>query len=62
MALEEALLADQGFTEKLMQDIHMAAGNQTFDDSVCRWMQEAAGTSHYLDSSQASFSLLLLGL
>lgn len=58
MALEEALLADQGFTEKLMQDIHMAAGNQTFDDSVDRWMQEeAAGTSHYLDSSQASFSL-----
>ncbi|KAL0886631.1 hypothetical protein Bca101_010614 [Brassica carinata] len=30
MALEEALLADQGFTEKLMQDIHMAAGKFLF--------------------------------
>ncbi|XP_024011791.1 histone-lysine N-methyltransferase ATX5 [Eutrema salsugineum] len=49
MALEEALLADQGFTEKLMQDINMAAGNQTFDDSVYRWIQEAAGSSQYLD-------------
>jgi hypothetical protein len=61
MALEEALLADQGFTEKLMQDIHMAAGNQTFDDSVYRWVEEAAGSSQYLDHvapSQASFSLL----
>ena len=61
MALEEALLADQGFTEKLMQDIHMAAGSQTFDDSVYRWVEEAAGSSQYLDHvapSQASFSLL----
>ncbi|WZZ89262.1 hypothetical protein YC2023_117841 [Brassica napus] len=49
MALEEALLADQGFTEKLMQDIHMAAGNQPFDDSVYGWIQEAAGSSQYLD-------------
>ncbi|KAG7534070.1 PWWP domain [Arabidopsis thaliana x Arabidopsis arenosa] len=49
MALEEALLADQGFTEKLMQDIHMAAGNQSFDDSVYRWIEEAAGSSQYLD-------------
>ncbi|KAL1206657.1 Histone-lysine N-methyltransferase ATX5 [Cardamine amara subsp. amara] len=49
MALEEALLADQGFTEKLMQDIHMAAGNPTFDDSDYRWIQEAAGSSQYLD-------------
>lgn len=59
MALEEALLADQGFTEKLMQDIHMAAGNQPFDDSVYGWIQEAAGSSQYLDHvapSQASFS------
>ncbi|CAN6860992.1 unnamed protein product [Brassica oleracea] len=61
MALEEALLADQGFTEKLMQDIHMAAGNQPFDDSVYGWIQEAAGSSQYLDHvapSQASFSFL----
>ncbi|CAH2070107.1 unnamed protein product [Thlaspi arvense] len=49
IALEEALMADQGFTEKLMQDINMAAGNQTFDDSVYRWIQEAAGSSQYLD-------------
>ncbi|XP_010482736.1 PREDICTED: histone-lysine N-methyltransferase ATX5-like isoform X2 [Camelina sativa] len=48
-ALEEALMADQGFTEKLMQDINMAAGNQTFDDSVYRWIEEAAGSSQYLD-------------
>lgn len=61
MALEEALLADQGFTEKLMQDIHMAAGNQSFDGSVYRWIEEAAGSSQYLDHvapNQATFSLL----
>ncbi|WZY85817.1 hypothetical protein YC2023_032201 [Brassica napus] len=33
MALEEAFLADQGFMEKLMDDIHTAAGNSSFDDS-----------------------------
>ncbi|XP_010537097.1 PREDICTED: histone-lysine N-methyltransferase ATX4-like isoform X2 [Tarenaya hassleriana] len=33
MALEEAFLAEQGFTEKLMQDINMASGNPNFDDS-----------------------------
>ncbi|XP_013714730.2 histone-lysine N-methyltransferase ATX5-like isoform X2 [Brassica napus] len=58
MALEEALLADQGFTEKLMQDIHMAAGNQPFDDSVYGWIQEAAGSSQYLDHVAPSQDML----
>ncbi|XP_010521391.1 PREDICTED: histone-lysine N-methyltransferase ATX5-like [Tarenaya hassleriana] len=49
MALEEAFLAEQGFTEKLMQDINMAAGNPTFDDSIYRWVQEATGSNQDLD-------------
>ncbi|XP_022561658.2 histone-lysine N-methyltransferase ATX4-like [Brassica napus] len=40
MALEEAFLADQGFMEKLMHDIHTAAGNSSFDDSFHRWSQD----------------------
>ncbi|XP_015571335.2 histone-lysine N-methyltransferase ATX4 [Ricinus communis] len=45
MAIEEAFLAEQGFTEKLMQDINMAAGNPTFDESAYRWLQEATGSN-----------------
>ncbi|KAJ4840065.1 Histone-lysine N-methyltransferase atx5 [Turnera subulata] len=58
MAIEEAFLAEQGFTEKLIQDINMAAGNSTFDDSVYRWLQEATGSNQDQDCcspNQASF-------
>ncbi|XP_031268774.1 histone-lysine N-methyltransferase ATX5-like [Pistacia vera] len=49
MALEEAVLADQGFIEKLMHDINMAAGNPTYDESALRWVQEATGSNQDLD-------------
>ncbi|TXG66548.1 hypothetical protein EZV62_007823 [Acer yangbiense] len=49
MALEEAFLADQGFTEKLIQEINMAAGNPTYDESVLRWVQEATGLNQDLE-------------
>ena len=58
MAVEEAFLAEQGFTEKLMQDINTAAGNPIFDESVYRWLQEATGSNQDLDfhsPNQASF-------
>lgn len=45
VAIEEAYLAEQGFTEKLIQDINMAAGNPTYDDSVLRCGQEATGSN-----------------
>lgn len=56
MALEEAVLADRGFTEKLIQDINIAAGNPAYDESVLRWVQEATGSNHDHDylSDQAS--------
>ncbi|XP_044473741.1 histone-lysine N-methyltransferase ATX5-like isoform X2 [Mangifera indica] len=49
LALEEAVLADQGFIEKLMHDINMAAGNPTYDESALRWVQEATGSNQDLD-------------
>ncbi|KAG6745572.1 hypothetical protein POTOM_050070 [Populus tomentosa] len=36
MAFEEAFLAEQGFTEKLIQDMNTAAGNPIYDESVYR--------------------------
>lgn len=61
MALEEAFLADQGFTEKLIQDINMAAGNPTYDESVLKWSQEATGSNQdldYLFINKACFPIL----
>ncbi|KAG5233727.1 histone-lysine N-methyltransferase [Salix suchowensis] len=49
MAVEEAFLAELGFTEKLMQDINTAAGNPIFDESVYRWLQEATGSNQDLE-------------
>ncbi|XWS50368.1 hypothetical protein CRYUN_Cryun12cG0082000 [Craigia yunnanensis] len=49
MAMEEAFLAEQGFTEKLIHDINIAAGNPTYDESVLRWVQEATGSNHDQD-------------
>ncbi|KAE8662174.1 Histone-lysine N-methyltransferase ATX5 [Hibiscus syriacus] len=37
LAMEEAFLAEQGFTEKLIQDINIAAGNSSYEESVLRW-------------------------
>ena len=57
MAIEEAFLAERGFTEKLIADINMAAGNVTYDESILRGFQEATVSNQYLDYhflSQAS--------
>nr|XP_011470230.1 PREDICTED: histone-lysine N-methyltransferase ATX5 [Fragaria vesca subsp. vesca] len=49
MATEEAFLVEQGFTEKLLADINMAAGNPVYDESLPRGVQEATGSNHDLD-------------
>ncbi|KAJ7959332.1 Histone-lysine N-methyltransferase [Quillaja saponaria] len=49
MAMEEAFLADQGFTEKLIADINMAAGNISYDESILRGVQEATGSNQDAD-------------
>ncbi|KAK8301195.1 hypothetical protein V6Z11_D04G003400 [Gossypium hirsutum] len=48
LAMEEALLAEEGFTEKLMDDINIAAGNPAYDESILRWGQEATGSNQDL--------------
>ncbi|KAL5568350.1 hypothetical protein UlMin_024925 [Ulmus minor] len=48
MAIEEAFLAEQGFTEKLITDINIAAGNLTYDESILRGA-EATGSNHDAD-------------
>lgn len=45
MAIEEAFLAEQGYTEKLIADINMAAGNPVYDESILRGVQEATGSN-----------------
>lgn len=58
MAFEEAFLAEQGFTEKLIQDMNTAAGNPIYDESVYRCLQEATGSNQDQDfhsPNQASF-------
>ncbi|CAH2077734.1 unnamed protein product [Thlaspi arvense] len=57
MALEEAFLADEGFTEKLMHDIHLAAGNPTCDDSFYRLTQDSDQDLSNTAPSQASVSV-----
>ncbi|XP_050387772.1 histone-lysine N-methyltransferase ATX4 isoform X2 [Argentina anserina] len=49
MATEEAFLVEQGFTEKLLADINMAAGNPVYDETLSRGVQEATGSNHDLD-------------
>ncbi|KAI5561829.1 hypothetical protein BDE02_15G012900 [Populus trichocarpa] len=49
MAFEEAFLAEQGFTEKLIQDMNTAAGNPIYDESVYRCLQEATGSNQDQD-------------
>lgn len=36
---------EQGFTEKLLADINMAAGNPVYDESLPRGVQEATGSN-----------------
>ncbi|MED6159547.1 Histone-lysine N-methyltransferase atx5, variant 3 [Stylosanthes scabra] len=47
MAIEEAFLADQGFTEKLIADINAAAGNAGFDDTILRALHRVTGSNQY---------------
>lgn len=49
MAYEEAFLADQGFTEKLMQDLNMVVGNPTDEEPVYKWVQETPVANPDLD-------------
>lgn len=50
IAIEEAFLAEQGFTEKLIADINTAAGNPAYDDPILRSVQEAFGSNQDPDS------------
>ncbi|KEH35451.1 histone-lysine N-methyltransferase ATX5 isoform X2 [Medicago truncatula] len=48
MAIEEAFLADQGFTEKLMDDINAAAGDTGYDDTILKSsLHEVRGSNQY---------------
>lgn len=44
VAIEEAFLADQGFTEKLITDINIAAGNTGYDETI---LKETNGSKQY---------------
>ncbi|KAL1309686.1 hypothetical protein HN51_052388 [Arachis hypogaea] len=46
-AIEEAFLADQGFTEKLIADINAAASNAGFDDTLLRALHRVTGSNQY---------------
>lgn len=55
IAIDEALLAENGFTEKLIADINIAAGNTTCDESIqLRGIQEATGSNQDLDCHYAN--------
>ncbi|KAE8077675.1 hypothetical protein FH972_016217 [Carpinus fangiana] len=55
MAIEEALLAENGFTEKLLADINIAAGNTACDESIqLRGIQEATGSNQDPDCHYAN--------
>ncbi|KAI5405609.1 histone-lysine N-methyltransferase ATX5 [Lathyrus oleraceus] len=48
MAIEEAFLADQGFTEKLMDDINAAACATVYDDTILKSsFREVCGSNQY---------------
>ncbi|XP_061356155.1 histone-lysine N-methyltransferase ATX4-like isoform X2 [Gastrolobium bilobum] len=44
-AIEEAFLADQGFTEKLIADINTAACNNGYSDSILKGFREVDGSN-----------------
>ncbi|KAJ9545686.1 hypothetical protein OSB04_025393 [Centaurea solstitialis] len=57
-AVEEAFLAEHGFTEMLMVEINAAAGNLDYLDSIPKGVHEARGTNQEHDHAsqkQASF-------
>ncbi|XP_020233637.1 histone-lysine N-methyltransferase ATX5 isoform X1 [Cajanus cajan] len=45
MAIEEAVLADQGFREKLIADINTAANNTGYGDSIRKGIQEITASN-----------------
>ena len=45
IAMEEAFLAERGFTEKLIADINMAAGNMIAHEFLFRGTQEATASN-----------------
>ncbi|KOM41393.1 hypothetical protein LR48_Vigan04g159100 [Vigna angularis] len=47
MAIEEAFLAERGFTEKLIADINTAATSNGYDDSILKAFQEVTRSNHY---------------
>ncbi|KAE9587241.1 putative histone-lysine N-methyltransferase transcription regulator PHD family [Lupinus albus] len=47
VAIEEAYLADQGHTEKLLADINSAAANTDIDDTILKVLQEDTGLNRY---------------
>ncbi|CAN1264057.1 Histone-lysine N-methyltransferase ATX4 [Linum perenne] len=63
MAIEEAFMVEQGFTEKLMQEINLIAGNTTCEEPVFRWFPEASGSNQDQDSqspNQASICVMVM--
>ncbi|KAK7266919.1 hypothetical protein RIF29_19580 [Crotalaria pallida] len=47
VAIEEAFLADQGHTEKLIADINTAVANTDIDNTVLKVLQEDTGPNQY---------------
>ncbi|CAI0546765.1 unnamed protein product [Linum tenue] len=59
MAIEEAFMVEQGFSEKLMQEINLIAGNTTCEEPAFRWLQEASGSNQYQDSQSPNQASIL---
>lgn len=64
MAIEEAFLADRGFTEKLLADINLAAGGTSYDGTVLNVSQEVTGrgTNQYAGSHFLNQVIQLMGM
>ncbi|CAI0449934.1 unnamed protein product [Linum tenue] len=60
MAIEEAFMVEQGFTEKLMQEINLIAGNTACEEPALRWLQEASGSNQYQDSQSPNQASILV--
>lgn len=54
LAVEEAFMAENGFTEKLIEDINLAAGNSTGPDASFRGFQGTAFSTDQGYEPQAS--------
>ncbi|XP_010049124.1 histone-lysine N-methyltransferase ATX4 isoform X2 [Eucalyptus grandis] len=55
IAMEEAFLAENGYTEKLTHDINLAAGNTTAADFVYRGIEEATGSNQDQEFNSLNF-------